>query len=59
MAAEKRPREEMMLQDLDVTRQALREENREAERLRSCLSTMEMALAVADRETAVTEATTG
>ena len=59
MAAEKRPREEMMLRDLYVTRQALHAANQEAEWLRSCLSTMEMALAVADRETAVTEATTG
>ena len=49
----------MMLQDLDVTRQALREENREAERLRSCLSAVETALAIADRETAVAEDTTG
>jgi hypothetical protein len=33
MAAEKHPREETMVQDLDVTRQALHVENREAERL--------------------------
>ena len=59
MAAKKHPREEMMVQDLDVTRQALRTEIWEAERLRSCLSAMETALAVADRETATTEATAG
>ena len=45
MVVEKRLREELMVRDLDVTRQALHVENREAERLRSCLSTMEMALA--------------
>ena len=56
MAAEKHPREEMMLRDLDVTRQALRIENREAERLRSCLSAVETELAAADREMATAEA---
>ena len=59
MAAEKRPREEMMVRDLDVTRQALRAANREAERLWSCLSAMEMALAVANRETTAAEVATG
>ena len=49
----------MMVQDLDVTRQALYVENREAERLRSCLSTVETALTVANREMAMAEATTG
>ena len=57
MAAEKNPREEMMLWDLDVTRQALRAENQEAERLWSCLFTVETALATANRETATAEAT--
>ena len=56
MLAEKHPREEMMVRDLDVTRQALRVENQEAERPRSCLSNVEMALTVADRETATAEA---
>ena len=59
MAAEKRPREEMMLRDLYVTRQALHAANQEAEWLRSCLSAVEMALAAADRETAVAEAAAG
>ena len=49
---EKHPREEMMVRDLDVTKQALRIENREAERLRSCLS-------IADRETTMAEAAAG
>ena len=56
MVAEKRPREEMMVWDLDVTRQALHVENRGGERLWSCLSTMETALAATDRETAMAEA---
>ena len=43
--------------DLDVARQALGEESREAERLRLCLSAVEVALAVAERETAAVEAT--
>jgi hypothetical protein len=59
MAAEKRPREEMMVQDLDMTRQALRTRNREAERLLSCLSTVETTLAAADRETTVADDTAG
>ena len=59
MSMEKHPREEMMVQDLDVTRQALNAENREAERLRSCFSTVEMALTTTDRETATTEAAAG
>ena len=59
MAVEEHPREEMMLQDLDMTRQALRVENREAEQLWSCLSTVEMALAAADREMATAEAAAG
>ena len=59
MAAKKRPREEMMVQDLDVTRQALRAENQEAERLRSCLSTVETALAATNREMATAEAVAG
>ena len=48
-----------MVRDLDMTRNALRMESREAERLRSCLSTVEMALTTADREMAVSKATTG
>ena len=59
MAAEKRPREETMVQDLDVTRQALRTENREVDQLRPCFSAMETALATADRETAAAKATAG
>ena len=59
MMAEKHPREKMMVQDLDVTRQALHMENREVGWLRSCLSTMETALTVADKETAATEAAAG
>ena len=59
MEEEKRPREEMMLWDLDVTRQGLHVENQEVERLRSCLSAMEMALIPADRETAVAKAAAG
>ena len=59
MAVEKRPREEMMVRDLDVTMQALRVENREAERLWSCFSAVETALAAADREAAVAEAAAG
>jgi hypothetical protein len=39
----------MMVRDLDVTRQALCTENREAERLWLCLSALEMALVAADR----------
>ena len=48
-----------MVRDLDVTMQALRVENREAERLWSCFSAVETALAVANRETATTKATAG
>ena len=59
MVAKKRPREEMMLRDLDVTRQVLRAKNQEAERLRSCLSAVETALVVADREMATAEAAVG
>jgi hypothetical protein len=59
MEAEKHPREEMMVRDLDMTRQALRMENWEAERLRSCFSTVKTALAAANRETAMTEAGAG
>ena len=59
MVAKKHPREEMMVRDLDVTMQALRVENREAERLWSCFSAVETALAVANRETAVAEAAAG
>ena len=59
MSAEKRPRKEIMVQDLDVNRQALGVENREAERLRSCLSTVETAIAAANRETATVEAVAG
>jgi hypothetical protein len=51
--------EEMMVWDLDVTRQALRVENREAKQLRSCLSAVEMALATTDREMAMAEAAAG
>ena len=57
MAAEKHLREEMMVRDLDVTRLALHAENQKVERLRSCLSTVETALATADREMAMAEAT--
>ena len=56
MSAEKHPREEMMVRDLDMTRQALCMENQEAERLQSCLSIMETALVAAHRETATAEA---
>ena len=59
MVVEKRPREEMMVWDLDVTRQALRVENREVQLVRSCLSVMETALAAAHRETAMAEAAMG
>ena len=59
MAVKKRPREDMMVWDLDVTRQALHVENLETEQLWSCLSAVEMALAKADRETATAEATAG
>ena len=48
-----------MVQDLDMTRQALHVENQEVERLRSCFSTVEMALTTTDRETATTEAAAG
>ena len=48
-----------MVQDLDVTRQALRTENQEAEQLRSCLSAAKATLATADREMAVAEAVAG
>ena len=59
MVVEKRPREDMMVRDLDVTRQALCAKNREAERLWLCLFAMEMALIPADRETAVAKAAAG
>ena len=59
MSVEKRPREQMMVQDLDVTRQAFRVENREAERLWLCLSAMKTALAATDREMATAEAAAG
>ena len=59
MAAEKHPREEMMVWALDVTRQALYVENREAEWLWLCLSTVEMTRTAADRETTVAEAVAG
>ena len=48
-----------MVRDLDMTRQALRVENRKVERLQSCLSAVEMALAVANRETAMAKAAAG
>jgi len=48
-----------MVRDLDMTRQALHEENREVGRLWSCLSAMEMALTTANRETATAEAAAG
>ena len=48
-----------MVRDLDVTRQALHAENREAQWLRSRLSAVETALVVADREMAVAEAAVG
>ena len=47
-----------MMQDLDVTRQALHVESQEVERLRSCLSAVETALTAVDRETTKAEATT-
>jgi len=59
MAVEKRPREEMMLRDLDVTRHGLPMENWEAERLWSCLFAVEMALTTANRETATAKAAAG
>ena len=59
MAAKKRPREEMMVRDLDATRQALRMENQEAVQLRSCFFAVEKALAATDRETAMAEAIAG
>ena len=59
MATEKHPREETMVQDLDVTRQALYVENQEAEWLRSCFSAMEIALTAANRETVAVEAAAG
>ena len=40
MSAEKRPREKMMVRDLDVTRKALHVENQEVELLRSFLFAM-------------------
>ena len=48
-----------MVQDLDMTWQALYVKNREAKWMRSCLSAVETALAIADRETDVVEATAG
>ena len=48
-----------MVWDLDVTRKALYTENQEAEQLWSCHYAVETALAVADRETAMAEATAG
>ena len=48
-----------MVQDLDVTKQALHVENQEAEQLWSCFSIMETALAAANREMVVAEAIVG
>ena len=48
-----------MVRDLDMTRHALRTESRETERMRSCLSVVEMALTAADRETTAAKATMG
>ncbi|XP_066375112.1 uncharacterized protein [Miscanthus floridulus] len=45
-----------MVRDLDVTSQALHKESRETERLQLCLSAVETALDVVDRETTVAEA---
>ena len=59
MSVEKHLREEMMVQDLDMARQALHVKNQEAERLQSCLSIMETALVAAHRETATAEAAAG
>ena len=59
MAVEKRPREETILRDLDMTRQALRVENQEAEWLQLCLSAVEAALTRTDREIAVAKAAAG
>lgn len=46
-----------MVWELDVTRQALRDECREAEQLRECISIMETALDATGREAAVAKAT--
>ena len=51
--------EEMMVRDLDVTRQALHVENQKAKQLRSCISAVEIVLAASDRETAMAEAAAG
>jgi len=59
MVAEKHPREEMMVRNLDMTRQALRVENQEAEWLQLCLSAVEAALTRTDREIAVAKAAAG
>jgi hypothetical protein len=59
MSMEKRSREEMMVRDRDMTRRALRVENQQAERLWSCLSAMETALAAANMETTAAEAAAG
>ena len=48
-----------MLQDLDMTRQALRMENGEVERLQSCFSAVETTLATIDMEMATAEAAAG
>ena len=48
-----------MVQDLDMTWQALYVKNREAKWMRSCLSAVETALTAADWEMAAAEATTG
>jgi hypothetical protein len=47
-----------VVRELDVTRQALRDECREAEQLRECISVMETALDAAGREAAVAKAAT-
>jgi hypothetical protein len=48
-----------MVQDLDMTRQALHAESQEVEQLGSCLSAVETALAAANRETTVAEPVVG
>ena len=47
---------EMMVRDLDVTKEALCVENWEAEQLWLCLSAVETTLTTANRDTAVAKA---
>ena len=48
-----------MVWDLDMIRQALCAKSQEPKRLQSCLSVVDMALAAADRETTMAEASVG